>query len=103
MKIKESVVDGIAVLTISGKMMGGPDQHGCHERVKVEWLNSSGLGTLIGCMTSCRNSGGEMVVARAARKVNSLFMLTQVIKVFDTFDTVEEAVDHLRGLRDPRV
>jgi len=119
MKIKESVVDGIAVLTISGKMMGGPDQHGCHERVKdligdnvswvvmdlgkVEWLNSSGLGMLIGCMTSCRNSGGEMVVARAARKVNSLFMLTQVIKVFQTFDTVDEAVDHLRELRDPRV
>jgi anti-sigma B factor antagonist len=99
--------------------IGGPDQLACHERVKdligdnvswvvmdlgkVEWLNSSGLGMLIGCLTSCRNSGGELVIARPAKKVNSLFMLTQVIKVFQTFETVDEAVNYLMGLRDPRV
>ena len=36
-----------------------------------------------------------MVIARAARKVNSLFMLTQVVKVFDTFETTEEAIEDM--------
>jgi len=113
MRVKEKIVDGIGVLTVSGKMMGGPDQRACHEQVKdlisdninrvvidlgkVEWLNSSGLGLLMGCLSSCRNAGGDLVIARAGRKVNSVFMITQVIKVFETFETVEEAVNHLKG------
>lgn len=113
MRVKENIIEGVAVLSLAGKMMGGPDQEECHNRVrellednvkwmvldmgKVEWLNSSGLGLLMGCMTSCRNAGGDMVIARAARKVNSLFMLTQVIKVFDTYETVEEAVEALKS------
>jgi anti-sigma B factor antagonist len=113
MRVKERIVDGIGVLTISGKMMGGPEQMTCHEQVKdlisdninrvvvdlgkVEWLNSSGLGLLMGCLSSCRNSGGDLVISRAGRKVNSVFMITQVIKVFETFETVDEGVEYLKG------
>jgi anti-sigma B factor antagonist len=112
MKVKEKVSEGIAVLSISGKMMGGPDQAVLHDRVrdlisdnihwvvmdlgKVEWLNSSGLGLLMGCLASCRGAGGDMVVARADRRVNSIFMLTQVIKVFETYETNEEALAALK-------
>jgi anti-sigma B factor antagonist len=113
MRIKEKIVDGIAILSISGKMMGGPEQQACHEQVrglisdninrividlgKVEWLNSSGLGLLMGCLASCRGANGDLAIARAGRKVNSVFMLTQVIKVFETFETVEEAIDFLNS------
>jgi len=112
MKVKENIREGVVVVSVSGKMMGGPDQQECHTRVKeliednlpwvvldmgkVEWLNSSGLGLLMGCLTSCRNAGGEMVVARAGKKVNSLFMLTQVVKVFDTYESIDEAVEVLK-------
>lgn len=111
MRIKEKVVEGVVVVSIAGKMMGGPEQEECHSRIKellednmkwvvldmgkVEWLNSSGLGLLMSCYTSCCNAGGDMVIARATRKVNSLFMLTQVIKVFDTFETTEEAIEEM--------
>ena len=112
MRVKERITEGIAVLSISGKMMGGPEQGTLHEQVrdlisdnihwvvmdmgKVEWLNSSGLGLLMGCLASCRGAGGDMIVSRAGRKVNSVFMLTQVIKVFDTYETTEEAVEALK-------
>ncbi len=112
MKLKENIREGVAVVSVSGKMMGGPDQQVCHDRIKeliddnmpwvvldmgkVEWLNSSGLGLLMGCLTSCRNAGGDLVVAQAAKKVNSLFMLTQVVKIFDTFETVDEAFDAMK-------
>ncbi len=113
MKVKENIREGVAIVSVSGKMMGGPDHQKCHIRIKeliednipwvvldmgkVEWLNSSGLGILMSCLTSCRNAGGEMVVARAGKKVNSLFMLTQVVKIFDTYETIDEAFDVLKG------
>jgi anti-sigma B factor antagonist len=112
MKVKERIREGVAVVSVSGKMMGGPEQQECHNRIKeliednmpwvvldmgkVEWLNSSGLGLLMSCLTSCRNAGGDLVVAQAAKKVNSLFMLTQVIKVFDTYETIDEAFEALK-------
>jgi anti-sigma B factor antagonist len=109
---KEKIIDGVAVVTVFGKMMGGSDQIACHQKIKelieegrkwividlgkVEWLNSSGLGLLIGCLVSCRNVGGEMVIARATKKVNSIFMMTQVIKTFDTYPEVDLAVAALK-------
>lgn len=115
MRVKESITEGIAVLSISGKMMGGPEQATLHDKVrdlvadnihwvvmdmgKVEWLNSSGLGLLMGCLATCRGAGGDMAVSRAARKVNSVFMLTQVIKVFETYATTEEAIEALKEKR----
>jgi len=63
MKIKERKKDGIAILEMSGKLMGGPDADAfaeilktlIHEDVKnvivnmekVKWVNSTGLGILI--------------------------------------------------------
>lgn len=112
MKVKENISEGVALLSISGKMMGGPDQSELHVKVKdlisdnmkwvvmdlgkIEWLNSSGLGLLMGCLASCRGAGGDMVVSRAGRRVNSIFMLTQVIKVFDTYETNGEAIEALK-------
>lgn len=105
---KEKIIDGVAVISVTGKMMGGSDQASCHLKIKelieegqkwivldlgkVEWLNSSGLGLLMGCLVSCRNAGGDLIVARATKKVNSIFMMTQVIKTFDTYPKVDQAV-----------
>jgi len=65
MKIKESVQDNVAILSISGNMMGGPETTKLHEVVKsliadgmkrvivdlkkVRWMNSMGLGILMAC------------------------------------------------------
>ena len=64
MKLEQTEKDGIIVLHLTGKIMGGPDatlfNDKLHELVesgrnkvvadlsKVDWMNSSGLGILIG-------------------------------------------------------
>ena len=58
---------------------------------QVVWLNSKGIGALVSCLTSCRNAGGELVVTRATKKVKSLFQITQIIKLIDTYDNIREA------------
>ena len=108
--------DGIAIVSIHGYMMNGPHLGALHRRVRrlvtkgnrwivldlglVEWMNSAGLGALISCLTTCRDAGGDLNVARITRKVESLFMITQVIKVFDTFDKLGDAVWELRLTRE---
>ncbi len=105
----------IAVVTVYGKMRGGPELRSLHKNVRrlteqgfhwmvidignVEWMNSSGLGALISCMVSCRNLGGSIVVARPTRKVRSLFMITQVMKLFETRDSLISAIEALREMK----
>ena len=108
MKIKEKIDGSVAVLTLSGKMMGGPETQGVHDHIKglisdgiinvvidlgdVKWMNSSGMGILMASMTTLKNSEGKLALARVTEKVESLLIITQLIKVFSSFETVERAV-----------
>lgn len=108
MRIQERVVEDITVLTPKGKLMGGKETNVVQEHVqslidggarelvmdlsKVKWLNSQGVGMLMSCLTKIRNAGGNLVVAGATEKVENVFMVTKLIQIFDTFDSVEEAV-----------
>jgi len=107
MKIKEKVEQNVAVLSISGNMMGGSDTDALHEKVKslvadginkvvidlkgVKWMNSSGLGALMACFGSLSKVDGKLKLANVAEKVKSIFMITQIVKFFDTYETVERA------------
>jgi anti-sigma B factor antagonist len=108
MAIKEKIQGDVAVLTLSGKLMGGPETMEVHEKVKelvgknikkivvdlgkVKWMNSSGLGALMGSMTTTKSAGGELKLTNVTDKVQSLFMITKLITIFETFDSVEEAI-----------
>ncbi len=108
MQIKETMHAEVAVLALKGKLMGGPETTAIHDKVKdlvenkvnkividlgkVKWMNSSGLGALMGSLTTARNSGGDVKLAKVTEKVKSLFMITKLITIFETFDGVDEAV-----------
>ncbi len=108
MTIKEVMHGDVAVLSLKGNLMGEPDTTEVREKIysllqddirkvvldlgKVKWLNSSGLGTLISAMTSVKNKGGELCIANVTEKVESLFMITQLIKVFKTYETIDRAI-----------
>ena len=97
----------IAVVRPSGRMMDPFETSRIHKRVKkhidkgnpwvvidlgnVEWMNSKGIGMLVSCLTSCRDADGLMVVARPSKKVKSLLMISQVIRLFDSYGSVREA------------
>jgi anti-sigma B factor antagonist len=108
MKIKEKIENQVAVLSLSGKMMGGPETTALHDHIRglmndginrvvidlggVKWINSSGLGVLMAAMTTLKNSEGQMKLANVTEKVESLLMITQLMRIFDTYDSIERAV-----------
>ncbi|MDP6041919.1 MAG: anti-sigma factor antagonist [Candidatus Latescibacteria bacterium] len=59
---------------------------------QVRWLNSMAFGVLTSLLQRLRKVSGDLKLAKAHDHVISVFVQTQLIKIFDLYDTVEEAV-----------
>jgi len=56
------------------------------------YVNSSGLGMLISGYTTVKNAGGELKLANATEKINSLLVITKLTTVFENYSSVDEAI-----------
>ncbi|MCK9995164.1 MAG: STAS domain-containing protein [Candidatus Krumholzibacteria bacterium] len=108
MKIKERKRDGVAILEMSGKLMGGPDSDAFDETIKtlihegyhnvvvsmekVKWVNSTGLGILISGYTTLKKSGGELKLLKVSDRIENIFIVSKLYTVFESFQDEEEAV-----------
>lgn len=108
MKIKERKRDGVAILELSGKIMGGEDAtafdstlktliHEGYRNIvvsleKVSWINSSGLGILISGYSTLKNNGGDLKLLRVSSRIESIFMVSKLHTVFAAFDDEEAAI-----------
>lgn len=109
MKIKERIQDGIVILELSGKIMGGPDASSFDETIrtqlhegklnlivdlgKVSWINSTGLGILISGYTTVSKGGGELKLLNVSERIQSIFMVSKLHTVFKSFDNEDEAIN----------
>ena len=59
---------------------------------RVSYMNSTGLGMLVSAHMACRNREGVLRLANISKRINNVFLITKLAFVFDTFDSVEEAV-----------
>jgi anti-anti-sigma factor len=59
---------------------------------KVSYLDSSGVGELVGCYTSIKGKGGELRICGMNSKIFSLIKMTSLHSVFEVKDTEEEAL-----------
>lgn len=112
MKLSTNESDNITVIALSGNMLGGPDAtelnntlHLLLEKKKkkvvvdlsnVESMNSSGLSMLIGALTTMRNSGGDLRIAAASKKIESLLVITKLSTVFELFPSVKMAISSFK-------
>ncbi|MDX1671763.1 MAG: STAS domain-containing protein [Balneolaceae bacterium] len=97
------------VIEFKGNVMGGPDavklNETLHELIeegktnivadlsKVKFMNSSGLGMLIGGLTTMRKAGGDLRIANATDKIESLLVVTKLITVFKHYKSTDEAIE----------
>lgn len=58
---------------------------------EVEMMNSSGLGMLVGGLTSMRKSGGTFCLASVPARVMHLLDITKLHSVLKVYITIEEA------------
>ncbi len=71
-------------------------QAGCRQVVadltEMELLDSTGLGSLIAVLKHVSEKGGDLKLAGLQKRVRLVFEITRTYKVFEIFDTVEEAL-----------
>ena len=108
MKFKRQMEDGYVGLVLSGKVMGGPDFEKFHGEIKdlveqghrkflfdfkkVDWINSTGVGIIVSCYQSIRAVEGRLVICGANKRVKNIYYVSQLDKVFETYDGCDEAV-----------
>jgi len=59
---------------------------------KVTYLDSSGVGELVGCYTSIKNRGGELRICGMNTRIFGLIKMTSLHSVFEVKDTEEESL-----------
>ena len=98
---------GVAVIAISGRLALGGETEKLdaavtkllgQEQKKVvldishlDYVDSSGVGMLVACLTKMKKAGGEMKVAGANPRIRRIFSMTGVESLMPLFDTVEAA------------
>ncbi|MFQ5649411.1 MAG: STAS domain-containing protein [bacterium] len=103
----------VKVFHLSGKIMGGPETQLLCNRFKevidsgtelmvidfrnVRWINSLGIGTIIGCLTTLRKRGGDVRFANLRGAARHYFHVTKIDTVVEVFESVEEAVASFAG------
>lgn len=108
MKLQSREIDGIVIIDLYGKLMGGPDAdivrdalHGIidggNRRVVinlrgVNWINSTGVGILMTGYTTMRRSGGDLKLLNVSDRLQSILYVTKLNLIFECFDSEDEAV-----------
>ena len=58
----------------------------------VDYIDSSGVGELVGSFTTVRNAGGELKLLNLTQKVQDVLYVTKLYTVFDIKDDETAAV-----------
>jgi anti-sigma B factor antagonist len=111
LKMKTRLLDGVVVLECSGRIVFGEETKALRERVKqllgetneivldlaeVSYIDSGGLGTLVGLHSSARNIGAHIKMASLTPRVGDLLQVTKLVTVFDVYDQADLAVRDFR-------
>jgi anti-sigma B factor antagonist len=65
---------------------------------QLQFVDSSGLGSLLSCLRQLQAGGGELKLCGLAQPVPTLFTLVRMNRIFDIFPTKAAAVSALQGL-----
>jgi len=108
MEISEERFGGVTVLKLSGRLdsVSAPE---LKERVKacarngqlrlvidmndIDFVDSSGLGSLVVCLRSLKKVAGDMRIAALQDRVRAVFELIRLHHIFEIFDSAGTAVN----------
>ena len=113
MKIKIRKTDSVAILDLSGKLMGWPDADVFKDTIKqlieegyknvivnlkhVPWVNSTGLGILIAGYTTLKREGGALKLIHVTDRIESILMITKLGTIFEYYSEEEQAMNSFSG------
>jgi len=106
--IQEREREGITILDFKGRISAGPEASALREKVAevtaagkrnlvlnlagVDYIDSTGLGALVVCVTGLRRIEGNMKLLSLNRRNIDLLVMTKLDTVFEVFTDEQDAV-----------
>jgi anti-sigma B factor antagonist len=108
MKLTTRLIDCVELVQINGRIELGEGSAAVREVVRdllakgrknilldlsdVDYIDSSGLGSLVSAFTSVKNESGQLKLVYLTKKVRDLLQMTRLYTVFDIFDDESAAL-----------
>jgi anti-sigma B factor antagonist len=107
LKIEKRQVDGVTVVSCLGRIMFGDEANALRDFLKqtltesprmvlnlsgVTYIDSGGLGTLVGVYSSARAAGAEIKLTGLGQRLHDVLQITKLATVFEAFDSEQEAL-----------
>ena len=108
LRIVERIVDGIAVLDMTGRLVLDEGDATFREHLNdllargqtqivlnlkdVSYIDSAGVGVMVAKFLTVRRAGGDMKLLHLTPRSNRVMTITKLLTVFEAFDSEEDAV-----------
>ena len=111
LKVQTQISGDVCILHCSGRIVFGDEGAALRERGRnilagtakvvvnlngVDYIDSGGLGILVGLLVSARNRGGELKLVSPEQRIKELLRRTSLDKIFRVYGNDEEAVAAFR-------
>jgi anti-sigma B factor antagonist len=107
LKCETRQVDGVTVVICQGRIVFGDEAAALRERLKellksarhivlnlsgVSYIDSGGLGTMVGCYSSARSAGADIKLTGLGQRLRDLLQITKLATVFEVYETDQQAI-----------
>jgi anti-sigma B factor antagonist len=107
MQMSSRDVEGVTILDLKGRLTLGEGTSMLREGVRaclnqsrkillnlgqVEYIDSAGLGELVGCQAAAANRGAALGLLNVKDRVHGLLQVTKLYSVFEVFNSEDAAV-----------
>jgi anti-sigma B factor antagonist len=107
LKIDTRQADGVTILSPQGRIVFGEEATSLRENLKrvlastrqivlnlsgVSYIDSGGLGTLVGVYSTARASGADIKLTGLGQRLRDVLQITKLVTVFEVYESEQEAI-----------
>ena len=106
LQFQSKLVGDVCVLAPEGKIVIGDEVGALREKIKeilhsgqknvlvnlekVTYMDSTGVGALVGSFTTIRNQGGQLKLSNLSQRTRDILLVTKLLTVFDVYENETE-------------
>ncbi len=111
LKLDSREVDGVTVVNCQGRIVFGEESSYLRDYLKqilassrklilnfsgVSYIDSGGLGTLVGVYSSARSAGADIKLTGLGQRLRDVLQITKLVSVFEVYDNEQQAIAAFR-------
>jgi anti-sigma B factor antagonist len=112
LKVETRESDGVVVVSCHGRILFGEEASALRQELKralsssrrivlnlagVSYIDSGGLGTLVGVYSSARSAGADIKLSGLGQRLRDVLQVTKLVTVFETYDGEQQAIAAFRS------